>query len=335
MPVDPNKQTGSAKGREIDGARTQAKPRLLVCGPTASGKTRVAVAVAKRIGGEVISVDSMKIYRDMTIGTAKASEAKRGGVPFHLFDVREPHQSISVADFVTLAEIAEAQILARGNVPIFCGGTALYLRALTEGLFEGPPRDEDFRARLRAEAAAHGRDALHARLRAVDSVSAAKLHPNDLRRVIRALEVFAATGTPISALQQQWKREPRPDRLLFGLGWEREALYARIGVRVDAMMQEGFLGEVRGLHARKRPLSPESRQALGYRELLAWIEGGEAEPEADVVETIKRNTRRFAKRQLTFFRHFPDLRWLPVDDATEADELADAIVGVWLTSKLG
>jgi tRNA dimethylallyltransferase len=299
-------------------------PRLFIVGATASGKGSLAVELARRLDGEVISVDSMKVYRGMDIGTAKPDAAKRAGIPFHLFDVRAPHERVTAAEFVAEATAIERALLKRGKKPIFAGGTALYMRALTEGLFDGPPAHPALRAKLEAEAETHGPEHVHAQLQAVDPASAARLHPNDVRRVVRALEVFEATGTSITELQREWADAPRPDRQLFGLSWDRAALYARIDARVERMMEKGFLGEVRTLLAAPKPPGKEARQALGYRELIAWIESGEARPLSEVTADIQRNTRRFAKRQLTFFRHFPDLRWL--DATLPVDELAGTVI---------
>ncbi|GIW71310.1 MAG: tRNA dimethylallyltransferase [Planctomycetota bacterium] len=322
----PRPAPGGAPPAWDGGAGGQGRAvRLFIVGPTASGKSGLALRVAQRLGGEVLSVDSMKVYRRMDIGTAKPRGASTAGVPIHLIDLVEPWESMSVARFCAAARQVEAEVRARGRLPVFAGGTALYVRALTEGLFEGPAADPELRAALRAEAARHGPGALHARLAALDPVAAARLHPNDLRRVIRALEVHAKTGHPISELQRQWQDAPRPDRMLVGLRWERSALAARIEQRVDRMFAEGLVEEVRRLRAEPRGLSPQAAQALGYRELLAWLEEGEREPLAELAARIKRNTRRFARRQLNFFSHLPDIHWIGVDASTEPDRLADEV----------
>jgi tRNA dimethylallyltransferase len=300
--------------------------RIFLVGPTASGKGAVAVALARELHGEVLSLDSMKIYRGMDLGTNKLSESARRGVRIHLVDLVGPEVSLSVADYCRFAEAADRGVRSRGRRPIYAGGTALYLKALTEGLFEGPPADPAIRERLRAEAASAGTDVLHDRLHQCDPVAAARLHPHDLRRVIRALEVFEKTGVPISSLQKQWSRAPRPDRILFGLRWERSHLYQRIDRRVDDMMANGFLEEVRALASRPDGVGRGPGQALGYRELLAWLDTGEPASLTDVVAVIKQNTRRFAKQQLTFFRQFPDLEWIDLDGDRSAEDVVDEIV---------
>jgi tRNA dimethylallyltransferase len=272
----------------------------------------------------------------MDIGTAKPSVAARRGVPFHLIDIRDPAASMSVKDFVREADAAEADVLARGRVPIFAGGTALYVKALVEGLFEGPAADWDLRRRLEAEAAEHGPEALHERLATVDPKTAARLHPRDLRRVIRALEVHEKTGRPIADLQRQWSDDafggaeaasapPRRTTTILGLLWPRDVLNRRIDERVDRMMAAGFEAEARALLARPGGIGREAAQALGYREMLAFIRG-EIPDLAAAVALVKRNTRRFARRQITFFKRFRAIRWLPVDDATDPERLAEAVV---------
>lgn len=308
--------------------------RFFVIGPTASGKGRLAIEIARLVPAEVISVDSMKVYRGMDVGTAKPPLAARRGVPFHLLDIRDPHESMSAAEWCAAAVAAEREIRGRGRLPIFSGGTALYLRALTEGVFEGPPADPDLRRALEREADERGEAALHARLAAVDPKTAARLHSNDRRRVIRALEVFEKTGRPISALQTQWAsetfggtgRSPEGRRTLIGVLWPREALYRRIDERVDRMFAAGFVDEARRLLARPEGVGREAAQALGYRELFTWLREGERRPLADVVAEIKRHTRRFSRRQMTFFRHFPDALWLDVNERTDPERLALEVV---------
>jgi tRNA dimethylallyltransferase len=306
--------------------------RFFVIGPTASGKGRLAAEIARRVGGEVISVDSMKVYRGMDIGTAKPDLAARRGVPFHLLDVRDPGDPMSVAQWIDEAAAAEREVRARGRVPIFAGGTALYVRALTEGVFEGPAADWELRRALALYADENGVLALHARLAAIDPKTAARLHPNDRRRVIRALEVHQKTGRPISELQTQWATAafggapaPAGARTLVGLFWPREVLYERIDERVERMFARGFLEEARRLLALPGGIGREAAQALGYRELFAWIRSGEKEPLAAIVAAVKRHTRRFSRRQMTFFRRFPDVDWRPVDRATDVEALAERL----------
>lgn len=306
---------------------------LILTGPTACGKTALALELCARVGGEVVALDSMTVYRGMSIGTAKPSAAERARVPHHLIDVLDPWDSLTVAWWLERATEACADIVARGKRPIFVGGTPFYLKALLHGLFDGPPADAALRAQLEAEAASVGNEALHARLREVDAKTAARLHPNDVRRVVRALEVFALTGKPISDWQQSWDTPafasetgaPPPAAIpAVVLELPREVLYDRINRRVGAMLEAGWVDEVRALRALPHPLSREARQALGYGELLAWLGTGGALDE--VADLIRTRTRQFAKRQLTWFRHLPSLVPVPAD-APDALDRARAAWG--------
>jgi len=305
------------------------KPELgnsvFLVGATASGKSSVGVCLAETIGGEIISLDSMQLWRGMDVGTAKPSAEDRARVPHHLIDLLEPCESFSVARYVELACAAVREIDGRGRVPLFVGGTALYLKALTAGLFKGPPADWGLRNELREIAARHGSAFLHERLRGVDPDAADRIHPNDLRRIIRALEVLDKTGTPISQLQQQWRKaQGKAGPPIFGIDRERDDLYNRIDRRVDQMMSGGFLDEARRL-LESNP-GREALQALGYRELIAFLRG-EISELAEAVGLIKRNTRRFAKRQLTWFRAFPQIVWVAAHPGDSPGEVAGRIIG--------
>lgn len=280
----------------------------ILTGPTGSGKTQLAIELARRLDAEIIALDSMTLYRGLDIGTAKPSADQRRQVPHHLIDVLDPSEHASVAWWLEQAQVCCQEIASRGKQILFVGGTALYLKALLHGLFEGPPADEAVRRQLQQEAETQGELALHARLAAVDPVSAARLHPNDIRRVIRALEVWQLTGRPISAWQQQWHTPVSglPENACLYLDLPREVLYQRINTRVDTMIAEGLLEEVRALMKRDPPLSREARQALGYKEILAYL-AGEVDRET-AVEEIKKRTRHFAKHQLTWFRQIPECR---------------------------
>ncbi len=280
---------------------------FLLTGPTGSGKTALALELAERHGAEILSMDSMALYRGLDIGTAKPTAAERHRVPHHLIDVLDPWESASVAWWLDRARACARDLRSRGKRVLIVGGTPLYLRALLQGLFEGPPADADLRQRLGQEAEQHGGAALHARLAAVDPAGAARLHPNDLRRVIRALEVWELTGRPISAWQQQWTdtaadAEPRA----FWLDLPRAALYERINRRVERMFAEGLVDEVRALRGLPRLLSREAAQALGYKEVFAHLDGRETLQAT--VARVQTRTRQFAKRQITWFRHLPGCR---------------------------
>lgn len=305
---------------------------LILTGPTACGKTALALDLCARVGGEVVALDSMTVYRGMSVGTAKPTADERARVPHHLIDVLDPWESLTVAWWLERATEACEGIVARGKRPIFVGGTPFYLKALLHGLFDGPPADAALRAQLEAEAASVGNEALHARLREVDAKTAARLHPNDVRRVVRALEVFALTGKPISDWQQNWDtpafagEQAAPPAAIPAVVLElpREVLYDRINRRVGAMLGAGWVDEVRALCALPHPLSREARQALGYGELLAWLEtGGDLNEVADAIRT---RTRQIAKRQLTWFRNLPSLVPVPAD-APDALDRARAAWG--------
>jgi len=288
---------------------------LVILGCTASGKGTLARALAARMGAEIVSIDSMKVYRGMDIGTAKPSAADRAAVPHHLIDVADPWEAFSAAEFVARADRAVADIHARGRPVVAVGGTVLYFKCWYEGLFAGPSADPAVRAELRRRAAAEGPAALHAELAAVDPVAAARIHRNDLRRIERALEVYRLTGRPISSLQRQWGpggAARRPDwcwRLL-GLRRERADANHRINLRVRQMVAAGLLDEVRRLAADPRGLSAQASQAVGYAELLAHLAGRLSFAEA--VEQIKVNSRRLAKHQRTWLRRIAGVKWLDV-----------------------
>lgn len=274
----------------------------VICGPTAGGKSSLAMAVARRLGemgqqAELVSADAYQVYRDMDIGTAKPSRAELDEVPHHLIDIVDPSQPFTLAQWLTLAEKAIESIKNRGNVPIVVGGTHLYIKSLMDGLFEGPTPDAEIRVQLQALPTAE----LRAELERVDPEAAARIHPNDERRTIRAIEVFRQTGQTITSLQTQWDREhPRdPSQFLVVLSWEAAAINTRINARVREMKAEGLIAEVWALHDEGR-LGPTAREALGYKQLIHHFEGNLTEDEA--IEQIKIETRRFAKNQRTWLR---------------------------------
>lgn len=293
---------------------------LVLTGATGSGKSALALELAERHGCEIVSMDSMTIYRHLSIGTAKPTAADLYRVPHHLVDVLDPWEAGSVAWWLIEAKKACEQIRGRGRTPLFVGGTPFYLKALLQGLFEAPAPDAELRAKLEAECAELGVEAFHAKLMAVDPVTAKRLHPNDSRRVVRALEVFHSTGQPISTLQTTWdspafgNAPSTPDIRGVVLDWPRDVLRTRIEQRVHAMMAAGWLDEVRGLEQLPQPVCAEAAAALGYPELRKHLAGELTLKEA--VEWIVIRTQQFAKRQLTWFR---GLRLLPFVNATAPD----------------
>ena len=306
-----------------------AKPELLIiAGPTASGKTAVAVELALRLDAEVVSADSMQVYRDMDILTAMPTPEEMRGVPHHMLGVFPPDQKCSAAAYPELALGRIQDILARGKRPIVCGGTGLYINALTRPLSFAAQGDDAIRAELtRIAEAEGGRERLHDQLKAVDPAAAARLHPNDVRRVVRALEIYRITGRTQSeqaALDAQRGDGPFSERV-YALDWPREALYARIDRRVDEMLQSGLVDEVRRLMKNEAVFSTAA-QAIGYKEIAAALRGECALAEA--VETLKRATRNYAKRQLTWFRRDARVRWVAAQGLSAAEIAAKIIIDI-------
>jgi tRNA dimethylallyltransferase len=305
----------------------------LLLGATATGKSAVALFLAQQMGAELLSADSMKNYRRLEIGVAKPTPAERAAVAHHLIDWKEPWESCSTAEWLAAAEEVVRGTAARGVPLIAEGGTALYLKALREGIFSGPGRSPEFRARLEEEARARGPEELHARLRARDPAAARRILPGDLRRIIRALEVLELTGRPISAHQSQWGRL-RGDLQVraAGLAVERKELYRRIDARVDRMFAAGWVEECRGLMkleeaTPERRLSREALQAIGYRTIFAHLRG-----ELDLEETrarIRYDTHHFARRQESWFRRFPEVSWVAARPGAGVEELAAQVQAAW------
>lgn len=283
---------------------------LILTGPTASGKSGLALAYAEKNNAEIISMDSMALYRTMDIGTAKPSLTERQRVPHHLIDCLDPCERASVAWWLTEAGRATQDILRRGKRPLIVGGTPLYLKALLCGLFKGPEIDPQLRTELEQQSA----DILYERLQPVDPKAAAQIHPNDHRRLVRALEVYLQTGKPLTDWQQQFDAEPRtrPTPVIC-IELPRDELYRRIDARVDTMMAMGWIEEVKHLLQLPQALSKEAAQAAGYRELAEYIQGSCTLEEA--VSATKTRSRQLAKRQLTWFRHFPGLVHLSPSEA--------------------
>ena len=291
-------------------------PMTLILGVTASGKSTLAFDLARRIDAEIISIDSMKVYKRMDIGTAKPSPEKRQQVKYHLIDVVEPSESFSVDKFLALTHDAVEKIKNANKPIIAVGGTAMYIKALLFGLFEAPPSDPAIRNNLKTQIEEKGTAHLHDQLAQIDSKAAQKIHPNDARRIIRALEVYHLTGKPISSLQQQFDADrPLDDWNIIGLRRPKSIESNRINARVKKMLQLGLLEEVKSLLAEDKPLSTQARSAIGYTEFIDHLEGKMDLDKA--VEKIKINTRRLAKGQRTWFKTFHDVNWLDnIEDQT-------------------
>lgn len=312
--------SGSTEFSAIDDAS-------FLTGPTASGKTQVGVALAQMIGAEIISLDSMTVYRGMDIGTAKPTQAERDDVPHHLIDLVEPSADFSVAEYLAAAHTCAAEIRARGREVLFVGGTPLYLKALLRGLTSGPEADPELRQRLQAELDDSGPASLHTRLTAIDPDAAAKIHPHDARRIIRALEVYEVTGQPISASQEHFHavRQATTKRV-FVLDWPRATLHERINARVDAMYAAGLIDEVRRLRKTTEGLGRTAAQAVGYREVQEYLDG--RCDFSTAIERTKARTRQFARRQLIWFRALPECCWLAVSDLLDVRRVAQQIIEI-------
>jgi len=294
----------------------------LLIGCTASGKSHVGLELARRAGTEILSVDSMKIYRRMDIGTAKPSVEARGEIPHHLIDIVEPGESFSVARYLEQADRAIREIGSRGKPVLAVGGTMLYVRGLTAGLFEGPGADPEFRRRLRARADREGTNALHAELAQVDPQAATRIHPGDLKRIERALEVYHIAGKPISELQTQWEAgESLYDCRLVALRRPKEEASRRINARVKRMIDAGLVDEVRSLLAEPAGIGEQAAQAVGYAEIIAHLRG--EMPLEDAIERIKINSRRLAKHQRTWMRRIPGIQWVDASENEAVEHIAD------------
>jgi len=283
----------------------------VLTGPTGSGKSALGLELAERLDAEIVGLDSMTLYRGMDIGTATPSPVDRRRVPHHLIDVLDPWESASVAWWLDQASRRCDEITRRGKRVLFVGGTALYLKALLYGLFDGPPADEALRWRLLEQANREGAPVLHARLAQVDPVTARRVHPNDVRRTIRALEVWERTGRPMSAWQTQWHTLPADRPQVYWIDRPRTELYDRIDRRVLQMIDQGWVEEARQLKQLSRPLSREAAKALGYAELFAHLDGRKTLDEA--VRAIQLHSRQFAKRQITWFRHLAGCQPVPAE----------------------
>ena len=299
------------------------RPLFILTGPTAAGKTALSIKAAKAFDGEIISADSMQVYRGMDIGSAKITSEEMDGVPHHLIDVLEPEEPFHVVKFQELAKAAMEEIYARGHLPIITGGTGFYIQALLYDIdFTENDADPAYREELEKLAKEKGAAYLHGLLKERDPKAAEEIHENNVKRVIRALEFYEKTGTPISAHNAAEREKESPYRFAYVvLNRNREELYRRIDLRVDQMMEAGLLEEVKTLREKGYDRSLVSMQGLGYKELLAYLDGECTLEEA--IYILKRDTRHFAKRQLTWFKRERDTDWLYLDGKTDEEALAD------------
>ena len=289
-------------------------PLVVVAGPTASGKTRLAIDLAKLINGEIVSADSMQIYKYMNIGSAKPTAAEQNEIKHHLIDFVEPDTEFCVADYTQKAHEVIKSIIDKGKMPIMCGGTGLYINSVVDDVTFGETEtDYKMREELSELAKEKGNQFIWEKLKEIDPVSAKRLHPNNIRRIIRAIEFYNITGTTISSHQEMTKRhEGRYDPLMFCINYDRDKLYARINARVDIMMKDGLLNEVKSLMEKGYTKDLNSMKAIGYKELIDYFNGETTLDEA--VELIKQGSRRYAKRQLTWFRRDKRIIWLDAEE---------------------
>lgn len=302
----------------------KAKEVIIVVGPTASGKTNVSLQLARQIKGEIVSADSRQIYKYMNIGTAKPDPEVLQSIKHHCINIKQPDEFFNAGEYGKLSRSVVKNIFKRHKQPIVVGGSGLYIRALVDGIFAGEYRDVSIREKLEKELSKKGAQALYKRLIQVDPHSAGKIHPHDIKRIIRALEVYEISGKPISSMQEQYTHKGDFIPLFFGLHWPRKLLYQRIEERVDKMMKAGFVSEVEKILDMGYNPELNSLDSLGYKEIISYLRGKLGY--SKMVEEIKKNTRRFAKRQLTWFRKEGRTQWIDMHTADDEQEVADEIV---------
>ncbi|MEN2766366.1 tRNA (adenosine(37)-N6)-dimethylallyltransferase MiaA [Ornithinibacillus xuwenensis] len=297
---------------------------IAIVGPTAVGKTKLSIEVAKKINGEIISGDSMQVYKGMDIGTAKIKPEEMQGIPHHMIDIKEPNEDFSVADFQYYVQKYISEITSRNHIPIIVGGSGLYIQAvLNDYNFSNEKRDDALTKQLENEMEESGIELLFNRLKRLDPVQASRIHPNNYRRVIRALEIYEKTGLTMTEYQQQQSKDSPYDSLLIGLEMERELLYERINLRIDMMIRDGLLEEVKALMEQGFE-NYQSMKAIGYKELIPYF-NGEAALE-DSIHLLKRNSRRYAKRQYTWFKNKMDVNWYNFSASSINEKFSDIFV---------
>lgn len=309
--------------------KPKSKQKLvIVLGPTACGKTELSLQLAHALNGEIISGDSMQVYRGMDIGTAKIRPYETEGIPHHLIDIRDPHEGYSVADFQQMAKELIEKINLRGRLPIVVGGTGLYIDSIIDPYHFLPKTaaDPDFRARMHEELLLYGNETIHEKLASIDPQAAQKIHLNDSKRLIRALEVYYQTGMTFTQINQEGQKNPPPDYILsmIGLTMERQSLYERINARVEIMIEDGLVEEVKGLLDAGCSKEEYVMQGLGYRQIIPYLEEKISLEEA--VANLKRDTRHFAKRQLTWFKRDQRIKWFNRSHYPGQEELAKAVI---------
>lgn len=298
---------------------------IVIVGPTASGKTKVSIELAKEIKGEIVSADSMQVYKYMNIGTAKPTEEEMAGIKHYLIDQVEPSEEFSVAKYQKLAYKYIEEILKRGKTPIVCGGTGLYINSLVYNIeFADTICDWNLREKLKEEAEKYGNEYIYNKLKAIDPKAAKKIHMNNIKRVIRAIEVYTYTNKPISLHQEEsLKNPPKYNYIIIGLTKERKRLYEDIEKRVDIMMEEGLVEEVKNLMEMGYDKNTIAMQGLGYKEIMSYVKGEVSKEEALYI--LKRDTRRYAKRQITWFKKLKNVYWIKADEINREKEIVEKI----------
>ena len=303
----------------------------VLTGPTASDKTEIGFNVAREINGEIISADSMLFYRGMDIGTAKPSLSMREIVPHHFIDIVYPWESYSVGKYVKNVEDLIGNISRGKRKFLIVGGSPLYIKGIIDGIFNGPEADWNIRRELEELAEEKGNQHVHDILQKIDPVKAGELHPNNLRRIIRAIEVYRITGKPVSVLQEQYKLARKSYQFkIICISREREDIYRRINERVETMFDKGLVDEVKSLLENPEGLSKQAKQALGYKEVIQYLDGGLTLDDAK--DMVRLNTRRFAKRQMTWFRSFPDVQWLEAGEHGDLKTISEKIISIFKSS---
>ncbi|AQQ10128.1 tRNA dimethylallyltransferase [Sedimentisphaera cyanobacteriorum] len=298
-----------------------SEKKIVITGVTAGGKSSLAFSLAQKIGAEIISIDSMKVYKKMDIGTAKPSQERRAEIKYHLIDVVQPWEEFGVSSFLELKDRAVEQIHSKGRKVIGAGGTAMYLKNMLYGLFDGPGTSNQLRDKLKENLYSEGKQAFHQRLSRIDPQAAEKIHPNDTKRLIRAMEVYELTGRPISSFQVNFNASPDPSWVVIGIRREKELESRRINARVKRMMEMGLLQEAEMLYNLDKPLSKQAAAAIGYAELFEVFRGNMELEKA--VERIKINTRKFAKSQRTWFKNFHNIKWINAEQDESEGSIMD------------
>ncbi len=299
---------------------------IVIVGPTCSGKTKVGISLAQKLHSEIISADSRQIYKKLTIGTAKPTQDELRKIKHHFIDILEPDEDYNVSCFETDSLKVIDELISQGKIPIVVGGSGLYIKALTEGIFNSVDTDDDYRDELQEKREKFGNEYLYEELKKVDPQSAAGMLPQNWKRVMRALEVFHLTGEPIWKIQENYERKVDYNFILFGLNWDRKILYANIEKRIDEMIENGLVEEVKNILSLGYSQKNNSLNTVGYKEIISFLDNEITLDRA--IELIKRNTRRYAKRQMTWFRKTENINWINCDENSSSEQLASLILKI-------